>query len=1535
MDDESVLNPAKNKHDLLETLVNESKDGIIVIDLKGIIRYANPSAEAIFGSRIGNLVGFNFGIPVFKTNFEFCLLDEKRTILEIHASEFDFKDETAFLLMVRNITKRVKTEKERKAQEQLLHETGEMARVGAWQLNLEDERFWWSPVCREIHGVDVDYDPYLKDAVSFFPEDVRETVQSAFLRCRKNGESFDMELPFITAQGDQLWVHSIGHPVYDNGKVIAIKGTCQDITSLHKTHQKLIQSETRTQKLFENAIQGFVLTEVIYDGQHEPVDYKILDVNHAFEDILGISKEQAIGELSTELIPGVSNTTAWDVFRRVAVTGKPERLEFYFEPFDTYFFVSTYQPFDGQLAMIFSDITERVEAQAELEKSEKKYRQMFENSINGFALHEIILDENGKPVDFRFLDVNAAFEDHTGIKVEDAIGKLGSEILPGIEETDLIDVYGQIALNGESKRFEFYYEPLDRYYTISAFSPEYMQFVTIFTDISDRILSKEAIQKSERRYRLLFENAFNGFIVVSLINNKRGEPVDYVYKEMNAAFEALTGLKAEEILNQKATDVTEYILDTDILENLNDIAKTGEAKQYEMFVPEINKYILVSSYLTSEGHIASILSDITPQMEAENKIRQNEEKYRMLFESMTQGVIYFNAEGRITSVNPAATRLIGLSAEELIGRTPMELHIQRYKMNGEPISDGQHFIFTALQTGEAIENISFGMFNPKRKEVIWLDISVIPQFRDGEEKPYQVFTTFLEITDQVRIQHALEERIKELRCLANVSRIIQERESLDEICVSIGEEIVQGMQFPDQTVVKIELAGKKFSTDDRFKSTPFKLSVAVQIQKATLGKITVYYREEKPFLIPEELNLLEAIAERLAFKYHQNETQDLLEESELRFRNSFMNAPNPIMIHAYDGEVIDVNQAWLQGSGYSRDEIVTVEQWMKMAHPEEFGRIEQLIDESFENERTEVDGVYEVHTKFGEIRYWHFNSAPLGNLPDGRQLVITLAIDITNRVLAEEEKDHYNNRLTALREIDQMMVSTLDLDQVLDLTTTRLGNLVQFDSMAVLLLDDGLLKMIACQGFKDPEEILKLQFPNEPGFPNYDVVENVMPLSLIDVSKKYPKFMQPGKKQLPGEIKAWLGVPLVNREKVIGMFTIDRLEERPFTQQDIDVAMLFANRAAIAITNAQMFERITSQVGKLEILRKIDSSITTSIDLNDALETILTEVKNGLKIDIASVFLYNEKENKLDYADGIGYRTKGHPKITVNIGQGYVGSVAEKMTPVFIPQVDYSYDYYRYPFDMKREKVISYYGFPLVSKGKLQGVLQILHRSRLEPDAEWIEFAETLARQTAIAVDNLTLFRDLAKTNADLREAYDATIEGWAHALEIRDKETEGHSRRVEKLTVEVAKIYGFAPESLVNIRRGVLLHDIGKMGIPDQILHKPGPLSEEEWVVMRQHPAYAFDMLKSIDYLVPALTIPHYHHERWNGSGYPEGLKGDKIPLEARIFAVVDVWDALTNDRPYRKAWTEEKTAEYLRQQAGKEFDPQVVEIFLDIIDK
>jgi PAS domain S-box-containing protein len=242
------------------------------------------------------------------------------------------------------------------------------------------------------------------------------------------------------------------------------------------------------------------------------------------------------------------------------------------------------------------------------------------------------------------------------------------------------------------------------------------------------------------------------------------------------------------------------------------------------------------------------------------------------------------------------------------------------------------------------------------------------------------------------------------------------------------------------------------------------------------------------------------------------------------------------------------------------------------------------------------------------------------------------------------------------------------------------------------------------------------------------------------------------------------------------------------------------------------------------------------------------------------------------------------------------------------------------------------------SSSRILGLLMVgeARKEEREPfTAEKIRLARSIGDQAAIAIDKVRLFHDLQRSNIDLRLAYDATIIGWSAALDLRDKETEGHTQRVTEITLRLAKRMGFSEQDLVHVRRGALLHDIGKMGVPDSILLKPGKLTDEEWEIMRMHATYAYHMLEPIAYLAPALDIPYCHHEKWDGTGYPRRLKGEDIPLAARIFAIVDVYDALTSDRPYRTAWPREKTLSHIREQSGTHFDPQVADVFLQMVNE
>ncbi len=343
-------------------------------------------------------------------------------------------------------------------------------------------------------------------------------------------------------------------------------------------------------------------------------------------------------------------------------------------------------------------------------------------------------------------------------------------------------------------------------------------------------------------------------------------------------------------------------------------------------------------------------------------------------------------------------------------------------------------------------------------------------------------------------------------------------------------------------------------------------------------------------------------------------------------------------------------------------------------------------------------------------------------------------------------------------------------------------------------------------------------------------------------------------------------------------------------------------------------------------------AITGSLDLRVTLNVLLEHVTVQLQVDAAQVLLLNPHTRMLEYAAGRGFRSPALQHTHLKLGEGHAGQSALERCIVHVSNlIEHPGDLRRAPL-LSSESFVSYFAVPLLAKGQVEGVLEIFQRTPLEPDQEWLDFLDALAGQAAIALDNATLFDGLQRSNTDLALAYDTTIEGWSRALDLRDKETEGHTLRVTEVTLRLARALDLSPEELVHVRRGALLHDIGKMGIPDNILLKPGPLTDEEWVIMRCHPIYAYELLSPIAYLRPALDIPYCHHEKWDGSGYPRGLKAEQIPLCARIFAVIDVWDALRSDRPYRASWPEEKVREHIGQGSGTHFDPQVVQAFQEM---
>ena len=437
------------------------------------------------------------------------------------------------------------------------------------------------------------------------------------------------------------------------------------------------------------------------------------------------------------------------------------------------------------------------------------------------------------------------------------------------------------------------------------------------------------------------------------------------------------------------------------------------------------------------------------------------------------------------------------------------------------------------------------------------------------------------------------------------------------------------------------------------------------------------------------------------------------------------------------------------------------------------------------------------------------------------------------------------------------------------------------------------------------------------------IAQLVHPDDLLMVMDRYQR-------RLRGEdVPAYYAFRLINRERQVRWIQVHAVviewDGKPATL-DMFVDISEQRRAE---------EQIQQQLRHMAALRAVDMAITASLDLTTTLRVVLEQATVQLGADAASILLLESESQELTYAAGQGFRRGLDYGLRIRLGEGFAGQAALKRRTVRVANLNGGGDYLWTPERIREEGFVSYLALPLISKDQVKGVLEIFHRMTWDVDPAWMNFVEALADQAAIAIDNAQLLKNLKTANQDLILAYDDTITGWARALEMRDGNTEGHSQRVAELAVELAAAMGLRGETLTHIRRGAILHDIGKMAIPDSILKKSSGLTDEEWQVMKMHPVYSYNLLSQIEFLRPALDIPYAHHERWDGSGYPRGLRGEEIPLAARIFAVVDVWDALTDDRMYRPAWKAEEALDYIRSLSGSQFDPRVVEAFCALMEE
>ncbi len=909
-----------------------------------------------------------------------------------------------------------------------------------------------------------------------------------------------------------------------------------------------------------------------------------------------------------------------------------------------------------------------------------------------------------------------------------------------------------------------------------------------------------------------------------------------------------------------------------------------------------------------------------------------DERVQVFLDAIPDGILVVDAQGRVAWANAQVERLFGYTRRELLGQ-PVELLLpERFR--------------------EIHRKHRKAYWSQPQTRPMGVSLSVWGKHKDGTEFPAKVSLALLE----TEADRCVIVTIRDVSAQQEAERrLVTYLEEAHDLIFTLDKE--GRLTYANRAVCDLfgytmgELLGKRpleFVAPAQREEVARALAQLLRGESIESFRVRAVTKEGREVVLEVRGRILRQGGKVIGtFHIARDVTAQLEAEETLRkLSNVVEQTSDAVFIADRDGVIQYVNPAFERMSGYAREEILgqTPRLFKSGRHEPTFYR--RLWETILRGETFRATLIN--RKKSGELFYVDEVITPLKDDRGRVTHFVTTWRDVTERVKAEEElraEAHFRERLLHAAE---HLSALLEEGKILRVLVGEVQQLFAVDFVHLWLLDEQRQALtLRCREEAEPSGLsIGEERPlSEPG----TAIARVARRGEGEVLQHLP--------ELPSErvnlqlvrtskLQSALLVPLRAEGQVLGVLVLgDQRDPERFSPRDLEKARLFADQAAAALRRARLFADAERRLRRLRALFEIDAAILGSTDLRVSLGMILTRIRAELKADAADVFLWDPLSQTLSYIAGQGFRTDPQAleaRTRLRLGKGLVGRVALESRTLCVPDLQDEANLREFTLTpaiqefLASEGFRAYVGVPLVVRGELQGVLGIFHRQPLTPapEPEWLEFAEMLARQVAIALDNARLFEDLNQKNLELQRAYDATLEGWVRALDLRDQETEGHTQRVTELTVQLARELGIPEEELIHVRRGALLHDIGKMAIPDSILLKPGRLTKEEWGLIKQHPVHAYEWLREIEYLRPALEIPYCHHERWDGQGYPRGLHGEEIPLSARIFAVVDAWDAMTSDRPYRKALSREEAIEELKRNAGKQFDPKVVEAFLKLLE-
>jgi PAS domain S-box-containing protein/putative nucleotidyltransferase with HDIG domain len=1055
--------------------------------------------------------------------------------------------------------------------------------------------------------------------------------------------------------------------------------------------------------------------------------------------------------------------------------------------------------------------------------------------------------------------------------------------------------------------------------------------------------TEEELRQRDVRNRALIENAPDAITLLG---------ADGLLKYLSPSTRRILGYAPEEKVGSNPAEFTHPDDLPTLLKLLDDLSqKPGKVitTQYRIRHNDGSWRWLESTItnLLVEPSVQAIVfnfRDITERKQTEETLQKSEKRFRALVEHSLEEISLVDPDGTLTYESPTSRRPLGYPPNSFVGHNLFDLFHPDERAAAARL---------LKQTVKHPGSVKEALFRLRHQDGSWRWMEGSLTNLLDEPAVQAVVINYRDVTERRQAEETLRVSEDRYRDLVDNSQDLICTHDLEGRILSVNPFSEQLLGYTSSAFLKMNirdiLAPEWQRLFDVYLHRLQKRGVAegIMVVQTIHGEKRIWeYKNTlrtEGVATPVVRGMARDVTER-------NLAEKALRDSEYIFRSFLEQSEDAIMLTNDQGVLVQWSKGAEKLTGFSREESLGQPIWdiQFRSAPDEFKSTENYERIKAALQTALLTGKGSLLSKLIEAEIQR---------PDGTRLTTqTMAFpvhtdkgfllgsilrDITERKQAEEEIKISNDELAMLFELSHSLAEADNLEDILDLVNRHAVESIHTTFARIALLEDETYIMRAAYPIRVLDHDLRIGERNPV---------TSLPYTQRVLEQKEPMILRATDQGIGNEEKKALLLDFAQSlcliplrisdsssmsENLLGLLMLGeaRNEGRePFTLKKIRLAQSIGDSAAIAIRRMLLREQTERRLQQIIALSEIDRAILSSSDMDVSLEVLLLQAIEQLKVDAADVWLFNPTSQALEFVSGRGFRTPAFENVLpLHLGEGNAGRAALERRTIHVPNLTAHNDHQRLTKALAEEPFISYYAVPLIVKEQVKGVLELFHRTELEPNEEWLKFLHALANQAAIAIDNSSLFNDLQYSNAELIQAYDATIQGWSKALDLRDKETEGHTQRVTELTMKLGRQFGLPDKELVHVRRGALLHDIGKMGVPDGILLKPGPLTDEEWILMRKHTTFAYEMLSPIHYLRPALDIPYCHHEKWDGTGYPRGLSGDQIPFAARIFAVVDVWDALTSDRPYRAAWPEEKVLDHIRSLAGTHFDPQIVKISLE----